>query len=172
VADVTTLFVGLGSAHGDDQVGWLVAERLRGRLAVRQATIPAQVLDWLDGVESLHLCDACRGTETSGRLHHLTWSRGDATRPGVLAEVVRLRSSGTHDFGLGVVLDLADRLGKLPESVHLWAVEGTDFGPGDPLSPLLSKSLPRIVDEIWGSMTHARTLAGTIAAAAGRTSSD
>jgi hydrogenase maturation protease len=167
VGDGTTLFVGLGSAHGDDQVGWLVAERLQDRLVVRQATIPAQVLDWLDGVEVLHLCDACCGTDTPARLHHLTWRHSDTSRPGLLAAVVRLRSFGTHDFDLGGVLDLADRLDMMPATVHLWAVEGACFGPGDALSAPLVAALPRIVDEIWDCMTHARTLAGTIAAAAG-----
>lgn len=159
------LFVGLGSPHGDDQVGWRVAESLRvqGQIDVRQAAIPADLLHWLDHIEALYLCDACRGRGTIGSLHRWAYRRGESGRVELLAAVARLRSTGSHNLGLGQVLDLAERLGILPEVIVLWAVEGGSFGMGQPLSSELKKQLPGIVHTIEYEINHARKIAGEIA---------
>ena len=102
------LVVGLGSAHGDDQAGWLVAEQLLKKVSVlkkvsgtfeasegqveslmressrhlfqhvdvRRAMIPLDVLDWLEGVSILHLCDACETTDSHEKLMRFTWNAG------------------------------------------------------------------------------------------------
>ena len=70
-----TLLVGLGSAHGDDQVGWYVIDRLsesiqhRCGIAARRAVIPLDLLDWLDEVHTLHICDASVTSGAVDRLH-------------------------------------------------------------------------------------------------------
>jgi hydrogenase maturation protease len=114
-----TLFVGLGSPHGDDQVGWLVAERLDAGpppgWAVRRATVPLDLFDWLGGIGRLVLCDACTGGGRPGQLHRWRWP--DATIAGLL------RPLGSHDFGLQDVLRLADTLGELPPETVLWGIE-------------------------------------------------
>lgn len=81
-----TLFVGVGSPHGDDRAGWLVADALSDlfgtdvstqasgtlnagglpsrkypSLAIRKTCIPADLLDWLDGAAKLIICDALCG---------------------------------------------------------------------------------------------------------------
>ena len=47
-----TLIVGVGSSHGDDQFGWLVAEQLAARailrIVVRRRLSPADISDWLE----------------------------------------------------------------------------------------------------------------------------
>ncbi len=96
------LVAGLGSAHGDDQAGWLVAEQvlknvsgtleaseaqdengmsessrhLFQHVVVRRAIIPLDVLDWLEGVSILHVCDAFEATQSHGKLHRFTWEAG------------------------------------------------------------------------------------------------
>src|SRR5688572_26163325 len=51
---VDTLVVGIGSDHGDDRVGWLVADALQTRapadVSVRHAKTPLDLLDWLDEI--------------------------------------------------------------------------------------------------------------------------
>lgn len=135
------LLVGLGSPHGDDQIGWRVAEELRRRQSEREARVaptPAALLDWLDGLDCLELCDALRG-ETPGRLHHWEWPT---------PQLGRLRSSGSHAFGVTAVLELAQKLGTLPTKVHLWGIEATQFEPTCPISEQLEESLPGILDRI------------------------
>jgi hydrogenase maturation protease len=136
-----TLFVGLGSPHGDDQVGWRVAEELRHRQpdrAVRVARTPAELLDWLEGLDGLELCDAVRGA-TPGRLHVWDWPT---------PQLGRLRSAGSHAFGVTAVLELAQRLGRLPATVRIWGIEARQFEPTQSIADELAAQLAGVVDRI------------------------
>lgn len=143
-----TLFVGLGSPYGDDQVGWRVAEELGRRQpdrAVRVARTPSELLDWLDGLDALELCDAVRG-ETPGRLHSWKWPT---------AQLGRLRSAGSHAFGVTAVLELAERLGRLPEDVRIWGIESRQFEPTHSISDELAAQLPGVIEQIQDETTTA-----------------
>ena len=142
------LTVGIGSPHGDDQAGWLVAERLAAdpqhhRIAIRQAASPAELLDWLDGVDCLIVCDACRGLGRVGALRRWTWPAR------ALADA---SWSGSHDFSLTTALQLAERLGRLPPRVVIWSVEaaaGKAFGaPSPEVAAALPRLVARLTDEI------------------------
>jgi hypothetical protein len=55
--------VGLGSPHGDDAVGWHVAnllgESLReSRVHILKASVPHDIFDWVDSESEMHLIDA------------------------------------------------------------------------------------------------------------------
>jgi len=60
------LVAGIGSDHGDDQVGWRVAQAVAAycadpeALTARQARVPLDLLDWLQEFDIVHLCDAAR----------------------------------------------------------------------------------------------------------------
>ena len=121
------LIVGIGSAHGEDQVGWLVAEEVRRlifqvpadpRVDVRIAKSPLVLLNWLNErgnnpFDCLLICDACRGPEGSGSIRRWIWPSD---------ELQHFRFSGTHDFGLAATLMLADQLGRLPPVVAIWGL--------------------------------------------------
>ena len=142
----STCVAGLGSPHGDDQFGWLVADRLAIELeqramaavAVRRAGSPVQVLDWLDGCERLFLVDACRG-ELPGEFHSVHWPA---------AEIERFRGSGSHDYTISQALELASRLGKLPCEVRLWCAAGAQFSAGQPISPRLLAVAREVADDV------------------------
>ncbi len=138
------LIVGVGSPHGDDQAGWLVAERLAGQLAsagvsVRRARSPAELLDWLDQLERLIICDASRGLGRAGEVRRWTWPD---------AQLDSATWSGTHDLALPTVLELAGRLGRLPPQVLVWSVEAAETGALAACSPAVAAVLPRLTDEI------------------------
>jgi hydrogenase maturation protease len=145
-----TLIVGIGSPHGDDQIGWAVVQRLADRLppgaraqVVRQ---PAELLDGLNDVELLVVCDACHsgGAVEPGTLSRWTWPTEALVVP---------RRSGSHDFSLPYVLMLAQRLGKLPPRVVVWGIELGVVGPNQlPRRDLLS-ALPAIVQTILEDLT-------------------
>ena len=135
--DVTaprTLLVGVGSMLGDDHVGWLAAERLAEELAnesraargvgdtfVKLATVPLDVLDWLDGVQQLHVIDACRSDQPVGTIHRLRWSDLSGSSGGKVAELpLQLGGQTTHDFGIVDVLRLAEQMHRLPREVVIW----------------------------------------------------
>jgi hydrogenase maturation protease len=135
------LVAGLGSAHGDDQAGWLVAENLASQcqgsqeITVRKASIPLDVLDWLEGIDILHVCDACEATPGHGNVHRLELIGGQIIRldrnpnPEMHTTLQSLRSRGSHDFGLPDVLRLAAEIKQLPKQVIVWGIAGTDFQP-------------------------------------------
>lgn len=123
----STLLVGLGSPYGDDQLGWQIAKMIEQRypklLSVRCSQSPSAVLDWLDGVNRLWICDACRGTRGMGSCHVWNWPA---------REIAPVRFGGSHDADLASVLTLAELLGQLPRQVTIWAVEA----PAAPLTAI------------------------------------
>jgi hydrogenase maturation protease len=151
------LIAGLGSPHGDDQAGWLVVEKLASEcpddpdIMVRRASIPLDLLDWMEGVDVLHICDACEATETPAKLHRFTyrdktdvWASGGRESPDLCRvttvdqgiDIPRsplslnsLRCRGTHDFGLPEVLRLAEATQLLPPKIIIWAIAGSSFLP-------------------------------------------
>jgi len=150
-----TLVVGIGSPHGDDRAGWIVADRVaraasEARVAVRIARSPIEAVDWLDGVRHLVLCDACRGLGPYGTTRRWEWP---------IPVDARMDWSGTHDMPLPAVLALAERLGKLPSRVVIWAVEGRpsaqhsdDAHLSPELVPILDDLAMRIVRDIEESV--------------------
>lgn len=136
------LLVGLGSPQGDDQAGWRVAEEFAARnpgRAVRKAASPADLFDWLDGVERLVLCDACRGSGPVGAVARWTW-------PSLPFERIAHRNS--HGLDLKEALTIADRLGRLPRVVEIIGIEIDRDGPGDELTPKVQAAVRRVVDEL------------------------
>jgi hydrogenase maturation protease len=157
-----TLLVGLGSSHGDDAVGWRIADRMASAalpgVCVRRANTPLDLLDWLAGLDCLVVCDACESLDAVGTVYDWRWPTGAIEpRPG----------GGSHAVDLVPVLQLAERLGRLPADVRIYAVAGKQFQPGEALSPALEAGLPAIVDRLIGDLRHARALTGSGAAQTG-----
>ncbi len=129
------LLVGIGSPHGDDQAGWLVASEIRRRLAdrpempvCRLAKAPSDLLDWMDDVAHLIVCDCCESPAQLGELRLWHWPAD---------RLVRTRSSSSHQLGLTDVLDLATNLGRHPSRVEIWSIGGGRFAPETEPSPLV-----------------------------------
>ena len=114
-----TRVVGVGSPHGDDRIGWDLIEALTaagppaGVEAVCLRT-PLDLLEHLDGCETLVVVDACRGGGS----------------PGTIVEVDRdllategAAGSSSHGLGLREALALAEALGRLPPRVIVFGVE-------------------------------------------------
>ncbi len=124
--------IGVGSPHGDDRAGWSVAERLaeldpqkkeealpmgRGGVSIVSVATPIDLLEYLDGVEQLQVCDAFVGDGPAGRLYRWLWPE---------AAIEQTRFVGSHDISLAAALQLAESLGLLPAQVVVW---GIDVGP-------------------------------------------
>jgi hydrogenase maturation protease len=145
-----TLVVGIGSSHGDDQLGWHVAEQLaavldRSDVTVRRALSPADILGWLDNAERLIVCDACQNLGAPGRVHHWRWPD---------EQLSQLRFAGSHDLGISAALSLADRLGLLPADTSIWCAEGSAFGIGRPMSPAVQAAVAELVECIQNELTR------------------
>ncbi len=129
--------VGAGSSHGDDQVGWRLAEGLTGGeamgLEVAIIAEPLELLDHLDGCAALIVLDACQTGRPPGTVTCLAWPD---------ARLERAEGRSSHGFGLASALALAEAIGRLPSSVLLFTVEVGDCAPGAGLSPEVRHSLP------------------------------
>jgi hydrogenase maturation protease len=146
----SSLLVGIGSPHGDDSVGWVIARRVANRvgnsLQVRCARTPSELLDWLEGIDTLEICDALASEAAVGSVSCWQWPA---------PEIERAPFSGSHDLSLPAVLALAEGLGRLPLRVRIWGVGIKPGGALDSLSAAAAAAVPAVVDRICGALTHA-----------------
>ena len=116
-----------GFAVGSMLAGWSLCQ------------FPPDLLDWLENVEQLVVCDACRGLGDYGRISRYEWP---------VHELSEISMSGTHDFSLPAALALAERLGRLPRRVVIWVVEGSTAGVTETLSPAVAAAIPQLVQHM------------------------
>ncbi|HQR05200.1 MAG TPA: hydrogenase maturation protease [Gemmatales bacterium] len=151
------LLVGLGSHHGDDQVGWRLVEELGNltEVPIRQAAVPADLLHWLTGIDELYVCDACQGSGQPGKLHRWEYQSSQQALDDILPGVETLRSVNTHQLGLAATLSLARGLHILPRQIVVWGIEGKRFEAGLPISAELAELLPGIIRQLANELDHA-----------------
>jgi hydrogenase maturation protease len=151
------LVVGVGSPHGDDQLGWLVAKELADRrlnhCQVRIAATPLHLLDWIEECNLLYIVDACHGGGPAGRTYRWSWP---------CPEIQLGRWSGTHDFNLSGALALAEQLGRLPQQVVVWAVEGRNSQLDDSLSKDAEQWIKSVANQIQGEIDSLNRAAGRL----------
>lgn len=116
-AQAKTRIIGIGSPHGADQVGWIAAQRLI-KLGVRNASVdllrtPLELLDHLEGCQKLIILDACRSDDPNGTVQRLEWPD---------SRIIDEQSHSSHGWSVGQALLLAQKLGRLPESVILFGL--------------------------------------------------
>jgi hydrogenase maturation protease len=145
-----SLLVGIGSPHGDDRVGWEIAgrvgERMGRALVVRCLRTPAELLDLLEGIDTLEICDALASEAAAGAVCCWQWPA---------PEIERAPFGGSHDLSLPAVLALAKVLGRLPAHVRIWGVGIKPAAAFDALSPDVAAAVPAIVKRICGALIHA-----------------
>jgi hydrogenase maturation protease len=137
------LLVGIGSSHGRDQVGWQVATVIKQRppsdCDVRIALAPADILDWLQPYQTVHICDACSGSATEPAIHRWSWPD---------AQVDDQAWGGTHDLSLPAVLHLATTLGMAPAEIVLWGIEVPESNCGTDDLPAIAAIVALAADRI------------------------
>ena len=89
--------------------------------------------------ERLIVIDACSGGGSPAAVTRLEWpdERIDARH-----------SYSTHGMGIVQVLQLEERLGRLPSQVVLFGIELSQCGPGDSLSGAIESTLSEIEERI------------------------
>ena len=145
-----TLLVGIGSPHGDDRVGWLVARQVAARsgdaLAVRCARTPSELLDWLGGLDTLIVCDAIICDRPPGTWQSWTWPA---------SQIELAQFSGSHDLPLAGALALAAELGQLPARVQIWAMTINDAQRLSDVSAAVAAAAEKVAQQICGELCHA-----------------
>ena len=139
--------IGVGNAlRGDDGAGSAVVSKLRAH------NIPAYNFDG-DGAELMEmwaeqpqviLIDAASSGAPPGTLF-----RFDAKVDEMPRNFFR---HSTHQFGVAEAVEMARSLGRLPQQMIVYGVEGADFSLGAPLSDDVEASIQTVVDHRGGPL--------------------
>jgi hydrogenase maturation protease len=142
----SVLVVAIGNPdRGDDGFGPAVAQRLRGRvpskvrILERSGDALAMIEDW-DGIPSVIVVDAMAATANPGRVHRINLT--DNRLP------IGFAPRSSHGFGLAETIELARSLGRLPQCLIAYLVEGEQFETGTPMSLAVAEAIETVVERI------------------------
>jgi hydrogenase maturation protease len=131
--------IGLGNEwRSDDGVGIEVARRLGGRMLGGE---PIELAEALAGGPEVAVVDAVSSGAPAGTVH--TFDATDEPLPSRL-----FGTSSTHTLGLAEALELARSLGRLPDRVIVYGIEGASFDFGKGLSPEVERAAEVLVEEL------------------------
>jgi hydrogenase maturation protease len=142
-----TIVVGVGNRlRGDDAAGLAVIDRLRTaglpdgvRIVEREGEAVALIDEW-EAAEEVIVVDAVRSGAPAGTVH-----RVDALAAPLPAAFARTSS---HAFGIAETIELARALGRLPGRLEVYGIEGTEFGAGRELGPVVRRAGERLAAEL------------------------
>lgn len=142
--------IGLGSPHGDDQIGWEVIRLLQ------QQTLPTSVellqldrpgpalISYLHDCDHAILIDACDAGWPVGEFRALDTKQ--------LLECAELQGGSSHQLGVADSLQLAQITGtQLPE-LSIYTIQIAQCQPLAAISPQLQQPLMKITQEIVQSL--------------------
>ena len=142
--------IGVGNRlRGDDGASWEVVQRLRKPTA--QTTIevaeqlyePADLLGAWQGRDAVVIVDTMCSGKPPGTIGRFDVSNGPLP--------ARLRgAASTHAFGLHETIELGRALGRLPQRLILFAVEGRRFEAGAALSGEVAAAVAPLADAVLG----------------------
>jgi hydrogenase maturation protease len=162
------LVIGVGHPdRGDDAVGWLVAERMRSRLADLLVRDPDELPAQAARPAAAVVVERTSG-DPSALLTLASWDAADhvvlvdAMVTGAVPGTVNIRggddplptpgASGTHDLGVATTLELARALDRMPPDLTLVGIEGSRFGLGDLPSPPVLAAAERVAAALEGEV--------------------
>lgn len=143
-----SVIVGIGSPHGDDQLGWVVVDRLRPRLpagiTADKVNGGLELLECLDGHDAAAIIDAAAPAGRPGTVRSFAWPS---------AELTPCALWSTHGLGLVQALQLAETLGSLPGHVRIYTIEARDISPCAALSRNVAGRLDALVEVVLRDVT-------------------
>ena len=127
--------------RGDDSAGALVAARLRelGVEAETRTGEAAELLEAWRGADHVVVVDAVETGAPVGTVWR--WDGRQASFP------VRSCTS-THGLGLAEAITLARVLGRMPERLRVYGIEGRRFEPGTEASPEVKLAVEDVARQI------------------------
>jgi hydrogenase maturation protease len=113
--------------RGDDGIGLLVAQKLETLLPAGVALLWRRgdmfsLIGDFEGYRALVCVDAAAPMGSPGRIHRIDLATGKVPR--------ELLATSTHSFGLPDAIELARALDRAPQSIVIYAVEGSCFDAG------------------------------------------
>jgi hydrogenase maturation protease len=143
--------IGVGQRYrGDDEVGLIVAERVRALapgVEVRtEGGDAAALLSVLDGVDACVAIDAARWGGTSGSVLRLDANQLAASHGG---------AASSHGNALAEALALGRALESLPSRFRIIAIVGSNFRVGEPMSAAVQSAVPDAIAAVLEEVSAA-----------------
>jgi hydrogenase maturation protease len=144
------LVIGIGNPdRGDDAAGLAVARKIRAAADPAGVTVrevagdQLALIDEWAGATEVYVVDAVSSGGTPGTVYEF-----DAAHP--LTD--RFRHRGTHMFCLADVVELARALGRLPQHMTGFGIEGADFTIGAGLSPAAAGAVHDVTSRLLAAL--------------------
>jgi hydrogenase maturation protease len=127
--------------RGDDGAAVLVAERLRdlGIEAQIHSGEALALMDAWDKADEVIVVDAMVTGAAAGTTQ--VW---EAPLPAAFVDA----PASTHGLGVGEAIKLAQVIGRLPERLRVYGIEGKHFGSGDEISSEVKQAAERVAEQI------------------------
>jgi hydrogenase maturation protease len=148
-----SVVIGIGNAYrSDDAAGLAVAARVRARAPDEVSVLeaeqePTRLLDAWSGAHRAVVIDAVSSGAEPGTLHRFDASGGQLPEG--------LFRSSTHAFGVGEAVELARALGRLPERVVVYGIEGASFVAGEGLTPAVAAAVESVAESVLHELREA-----------------
>lgn len=142
--------IGIGNPlRGDDGAGAAVVERLSAMGLPAQAFDGdgAELMEAWQGHDNVFLIDATVSGAPPGTLH-----RFEAGEREIPKSFFRYSS---HLFGVAEAVETARHLGRLPEKLIIYGIEGAQFDLGQGLSPEVEQGIQEVAERIKAEWDHA-----------------
>ncbi len=108
---------------------------------------PTALIEAWAGAASLWLVDAVSSGAAPGTIHRVDASDGDLP--------LGLRPASTHHIDLREALEVARALGRLPDRVIVFGIEGETFEVGEGLSPAVAAAAERVCEALRSELLAA-----------------
>lgn len=138
--------IGVGNLdRGDDAIGALIAESIAQRalpgvsVEVHDGDGASLIESWKEETHVIVIDCACSGS-APGTIHHFC-ANDRFVEPGLLAP-------STHAFGIAEAIELSRALQELPETLEIYAIEGSAFDPGSDVSAPVQQAAATVIRQI------------------------
>jgi hydrogenase maturation protease len=137
--DVSAVVIGVGNDfRGDDGVGLATARALRASAPDDVTVVELEgeatsLLEVWDGHDLAIVVDAVKGDKPAGYVY-----RFDALVNHPPRELFRF---STHAFGVSAAIELGRALGRLPNRLLVYGIEGDNFEAGTALTPEVERAV-------------------------------
>lgn len=143
------MVAGVGSPHGDDQIGWWIVEMLRRRpdLPARAVTVsePLELVEYAKNCQRLVIIDGCHTGAPAGTVTRLKWPD---------SRIEHRHAHSTHSVGIWSALRLAESMGQLPETIEIFGIEVGKCEPGAQPTGDVLLGLPDVEDMVFRQLTR------------------
>jgi hydrogenase maturation protease len=140
---MSILVIGAGNdLRRDDAAGLEAVRRLRnaGVRVLEARGDLAGLADAWTAEDSVFVVDAARTGAPPGTVHR--FEAASTPLPAVFAR------GSTHAIGVAEAVELARALGRLPRSLVVYGIEGSDFAHGEGLSPAVAGAVAEVAARI------------------------